>query len=459
MIHLTDTIAAISTPAGAGGIGIVRISGANAGEILAAVFIGKNIIKTFRSHMMYYGHIKNGQGDTVDEVLACFMAAPRTYTKENVVEIHCHGGLHCVKGVLETVLAAGARLAEPGEFTKRAFLNGRLDLSQAEAVMDVINAKTDSAKDAALNQLSGRLSEACTAMAEDILNLLAHIEASIDYPEHDMEAMNLKTIKQTALKLVDRLQSLLNTANQGKILREGLTTAIIGRPNVGKSSLLNALAGEERAIVTDLPGTTRDVLTEWVNLGGIPLQILDTAGMRESGDKVEAIGIQRAKETALKAEFLLVLLDASQPLTQDDRDILNMVAHKKRLLVLNKTDLPQQLTVAELAPYAPGEDVVAMSLKANEGLEALTAAITRLFNTGRIAVDNQPLVTNVRHEQALKQCIQSLKNAVDTIDAGFFEDLVSVDLQAAYGNLMEITGQTVDEDIIDQIFKNFCLGK
>lgn len=459
---LYDTIVAISTPIGTSGIAIVRISGNNALDIADKIFIStknKNI-KSAKTHTIQYGNIINPlTSKLIDECLIMIMKAPSTYTKEDVIEINCHGGILSVQKVLEVVLNEGARLAEPGEFTKRAFLNGRIDLSQAEAVIDIINSKTELFHNSALNQLEGSISDKVKKYRNELLTLIAHIEAAIDYPEHDVEETTFSIIEETTNLLIDKLDTLINTADSGKILREGIKTVIIGKPNVGKSSLLNALLKEQRAIVTNIPGTTRDILEEYININGIALRIIDTAGIHDTTDVIERMGVEKSKEFAKKADLLLMMLDGSNPLNNDDITIINYLKDKKYIIIINKTDLPSNLDYDTLYNYVNKEYILELSIKNNKGIDVLEQKLKDMFFSGQIDCDNEIFITNVRHKDALVRAKQSLIEVINTIEAGMPEDCMSIDLQKAYHILGEITGGTLDEDIIDKIFSEFCLGK
>jgi tRNA modification GTPase len=453
-----DTIAALSTPPGAGGIGIVRISGERALSVLDAVFKGKKGVRDMKSHTLYYGVITDETGAAVDEALVCYMKKPATYTREDVVEIHCHGGPSCVAGVLRLATRNGARPAEPGEFTKRAFLNGRIDLSQAEAVMDVINARTDAAGRAALNRLQGALHRECTAISAELLSLLANIEVSIDYPEHDLEEITLKTVQARAEALITRLTKLIDGAGTGRILRDGVETAIIGRPNVGKSSLLNLLLGEDRAIVSDTPGTTRDTIQEYANIEGVPLRLVDTAGIREVYDAVEKIGVEKALKHIETADLLIVMLDGSSEITGGDLYILEKTGGKKRIVVINKGDLPRAVHKDTLSGVVKPKEVVETSVLNGTGIARLFEKIKGMFLSGEITAGDV-LVSGLRAETALRRCRDGLYNVINAVESGLPEDFCSIDLMESYGAIGEITGETLDGDVIDKIFSEFCVGK
>ncbi len=456
--HLDDIIAAISTPLGVGGIGIVRLSGIGCVALADGLFSGKKTLEQKKSHTLSYGKIIS-QNEVIDEVLVSVMKAPQTYTKEDIVEINCHGGALVTRRVLEAVLNAGARLAEPGEFTKRAFLNGRMDLTQAEAVIDLIHSQTDLSRQAAVNQLEGRLKIAVRSMREEILDMIAAIEAVIDYPEHDVEEETYGSMEQGAQKLLGRMEELLRHADRGKILRDGLETVIVGKPNVGKSSLLNWLLEEDRAIVTDIPGTTRDTVEEYLNIDGIPIKIVDTAGIRQTGDLVEKMGVEKSKAYAEKADLILMMLDASRPLEEGDREILSFIKGKKALVLLNKTDLTPKLLLTEVEKFLPKEQFIPISIKENHGFDALLHGIKEMFFHGESMQAEDAILGNTRHKNALFQAKEAMECCLTTIRTRMPEDFISMDLQDANRALGEITGDVADEEIIDRIFTKFCLGK
>lgn len=456
--QLDDIIAAISTPLGMGGIGIVRMSGQGCIALADRLFSGKKSLLEKKSHTLSYGKMVN-QGEVIDEVLVSVMKGPQTYTKEDIVEINCHGGSLVTRRVLEAVLNQGARLAEPGEFTKRAFLNGRMDLTQAEAVIDLIHSQTDLSRQAAVNQLEGRLKKEVRSMREEILDMIASIEAVIDYPEHDVEEETYDNMEQGSLKLLSRMETLLANADRGKIIREGLETVIVGKPNVGKSSLLNWLLEEERAIVTDIPGTTRDTVEEYINIDGISMKIVDTAGIRETGDVVERMGVEKSKAYAEKADLILMMLDGSRPLEGEDREILSFIRGKKTMVLINKTDLEQKLTLDELEEYIPKEQIIPVSIKENRGFDELINGLKELFFSGESVKAEDALLGNTRHKNALFQAKEAMERCLVTIRTRMPEDFISMDLQDANRALGEITGDVADEEIIDRIFTKFCLGK
>lgn len=458
-----DTIAAISTPMGEGAIAIVRLSGDEAIHIADKIFkgVGKKRLKDVPSHTIHYGHIIDPSSEQIiDEVMVTVMRAPKTFTREDVVEINCHGGLVSVNRVLQLLLTNGARLAEPGEFTKRAFLNGRIDLSQAEAVIDLIRAKTDRAVNVALTQMQGRLSKLIQELRQAILETLAHVEVNIDYPEYDdVEEMTHAILKEKALYVHHEIQKLLQTAQQGKILREGLATVIIGRPNVGKSSLLNSLAHENKAIVTDIPGTTRDVIEEYVNVRGVPLKLIDTAGIRETEDIVERIGVERSREVLKKADLILFVLNYNEELTPEDIQLFEAIKDMDVIIIVNKTDLPPKIDMGRVKELAENRPIVTTSLLKEKGIDELEEAISSLFFTGAIEARDLTYVSNSRHIALLHQANKAIEDAIAGIEEGVPIDIVQIDLTRTWELLGEIIGDTVHESLIDQLFSQFCLGK
>lgn len=455
-----DTIAAISTPPGEGGISIIRLSGEEAIPVAQKIFKGKNLEKV-ASHTINYGHIVNPKtNEEIDEVMASVMRAPRTYTCEDVVEINCHGGIVTTNQILQLVLSNGARLAEPGEFTKRAFLHGRIDLTQAESVMDLIRAKTDRSMKVALNQLDGNLSHLIRNLRQDILDVLAQVEVNIDYPEYDdVEEMTSRILREKAVEVKQHIQQLLTTAKQGKVLREGLATAIVGRPNVGKSSLLNHLLHEDKAIVTDIAGTTRDVIEEYVNVRGVPLKLIDTAGIRETDDKVEQIGVERSRKAIDQADLVMLVLNSSEPLTTEDEELIKVTDGKKRIVILNKTDLPQQLDQQRLQELVPADEISTTSILKSEGVDELEQKIADLFFGGIENSQSTVMVTNARHIALLNQAEESLESVIAGIDTGMPVDLCQIDMTNAWDLLGEITGDSYQDELLTQLFSQFCLGK
>lgn len=457
-----DTIAAISTPPGEGAISIVRLSGDQAVAIADRIYhMGQKRLTQVPSHTIHYGHIVDPKNEkTLDEVMVTVLRAPKTFTREDIVEINCHGGMVVTNQILQLILRCGARLAEPGEFTKRAFLNGRMDLSQAEAVMDLIRAKTDKAMDLALTQLDGNLSHLIRNLRQEILNTLAQVEVNIDYPEYDdVEELTTKLLLEKAQEVQGQIDGLLQTAQQGKILREGLSTAIIGRPNVGKSSLLNYLLDEEKAIVTEIAGTTRDVIEEYVNVRGVPLKLVDTAGIRETEDIVEKIGVERSKKALNEADLILLVLNQSEPLADADRQLLRATQGNKRIILLNKTDLPQALDLAEVEQLTEDSEVFAISVREKSGLDQLENAIAALFFAGGTGEKDASYVSNSRHIALLEKSSQSLGEVVTGIAAGMPVDLVQIDMTRCWDYLGEIVGDSVQDELITQLFSQFCLGK
>ncbi|MBH0230248.1 tRNA uridine-5-carboxymethylaminomethyl(34) synthesis GTPase MnmE [Halobacillus yeomjeoni] len=456
----TDTITAISTPMGEGAIAIVRLSGPQAVSISAALFQGKDLNEV-DSHTMHYGKIIDPEtGEMAEEVMVSVMRAPRTFTREDIVEINCHGGLVSVNRVLEIVLASGARLAEPGEFTKRAFLNGRIDLSQAEAVMDLIRAKTDRAMNVALKQMDGRLSKLIKELRQKLLETLAHVEVNIDYPEYDdVEEMSHEMMKEKTREVHEEVTKLLETARQGKILREGLGTAIIGRPNVGKSSLMNALVHENKAIVTEIPGTTRDVIEEYVNVRGVPLRLIDTAGIRETEDIVEKIGVERSRQVLKEADLILFVLNYGDELNDEDEKLFEAISDMNVIVIVNKMDLEPKLDIERVKELAGDHPVISTALVKEEGIDQLEEAIANTFFEGELDSGDMTYVSNVRHVQLLKQAKQALEDAQNGMEMGVPLDVVQIDVTRTWEILGEIVGDTVHESLIDQLFSQFCLGK
>ncbi|BEI62397.1 tRNA uridine-5-carboxymethylaminomethyl(34) synthesis GTPase MnmE [Blautia luti] len=457
---METTIAAISTAMSASGIGIVRISGENAMDVISRIYRskgGKKKIKEVPSHTIHYGYIYNGE-ELVDEVLVMIMRAPRTFTGEDTVEIDCHGGVYAMKRVLETVLKNGAEIAGPGEFTKRAFLNGRLDLSQAEAVMDVIQAKNDYALKSSMEQLRGSVQKAIRDIREKLIYHIAYIESALDDPEH----ISLDGYPQELLEVVDKEQQevkrLLKSSSDGKIIQEGIQTVILGKPNAGKSSLLNLLLGENRAIVTDIAGTTRDILEEYITLHGITLKITDTAGIRETEDIVEKIGVDKAREMAQKADLILYVVDSSVPLDENDEEIMSMLGGKKAIILYNKTDLTPVIPLEELREKT-GHPVIPISAKEETGIMELEDKVKEMFFGGELSFNDEVYITNARHKAALEEADKSLDLVRNSIEMGMPEDFFSIDLMNAYENLGKILGESVGEDLVNEIFSKFCMGK
>lgn len=451
-----DTIAAISTPLGEGAIGIVRLSGTDSFAIAQKIFKGKDLNKV-ASHTLNYGHIIDPlTGKVMDEVMVGAMKSPKTFTREDIIEINTHGGIAVTNEILQLAIREGARLAEPGEFTKRAFLNGRVDLTQAEAVMDIIRAKTDKAMNIAVKQLDGSLSDLINNTRQEILNTLAQVEVNIDYPEYDdVEEATTAVVREKTMEFEQLLTKLLRTARRGKILREGISTAIIGRPNVGKSSLLNNLLREDKAIVTDIAGTTRDVIEEYVNINGVPLKLIDTAGIRETDDIVEQIGVERSKKALKEADLVLLVLNASEPLTAQDRQLLEISQDTNRIILLNKTDLPETIETPKLP-----EDVIRISVLKNQNIDKIEERINNLFfeNAGLVEQDATYL-SNARHISLIEKAVESLQAVNQGLELGMPVDLLQVDLTRTWEILGEITGDAAPDELITQLFSQFCLGK
>ncbi|PYZ91795.1 tRNA uridine-5-carboxymethylaminomethyl(34) synthesis GTPase MnmE [Salipaludibacillus keqinensis] len=455
-----DTIAAISTPMGEGAIGIVRVSGDDALKVADRLYKGKKPLSEADSHTINYGHIVDPKtGEITEEVMVSVLKAPRTYTKENMVEINCHGGLISVNRVLQLALNEGARLAEPGEFTKRAFMNGRIDLSQAEGVMDLIRAKTDRAMNVAMNQVEGKLSQRLQKLRQALLETVAHVEVNIDYPEYDAEEMTLEILQEKGTFVMKEIDKLLQTAQQGKILREGLSTVIIGRPNVGKSSLLNSLVHENKAIVTDIPGTTRDVIEEYVNVRGVPLRLLDTAGIRDTEDVVEKLGVERSRKVIKDAELVLLVLNYNESLTDSDKELFQLSEGHDTIIIVNKTDLEDRIDINSVKELAGNRPVVTTSLLKDEGVDELEEAIKDLFFQGDLETGDMSYVSNSRHIALLNQAKKAVRDALEAVESGMPVDMVQIDITRAWELLGEVIGDSVHESLIDQLFSQFCLGK
>ncbi len=456
----TSTIAAISTALSNSGIGIVRISGEDAFEIANKIFKPFNEtqkVTDFKSHTVHYGFVHDGD-KTIDECLVLFMRGPHTYTREDVVEIDCHGGVLVVKKILETVLKAGARPAEPGEFTKRAFLNGRIDLSQAEAVMDIINAENSYALDSSVKQLKGAVSESIKEIRAILINRIAYIESALDDPEHYSLEGFPKELAADVKSSKEKISGLLSTADNGRIIKEGIKTVILGKPNVGKSSLLNNLLGEERAIVTDIAGTTRDALEETLKLNDVLLNIIDTAGIRNTDDLVEKIGVEKAKAYADEADLIIFVVDSSKPLDENDADIINIVKDKKVISLLNKSDLESVVNKEDLEKLLDGP-VINISALENTGIEELSNEIKKMFYENKISYNNQIYITNARHKALLSDSLESLRLVEKSIEDNMPEDFFSIDLMNAYESLGLIIGEAVEDDLVEEIFSKFCMGK
>ena len=463
----TETIAAIATALSDSGIGIVRVSGNEALEIVNKIFrnkYGKQSLLNYESHTIKYGYIVNPEGDwknnIVDEVMVAVMKAPNTYTKEDTVEINCHGGVLLMQKILELVIKNGARIAEPGEFTKRAFLNGRIDLAKAEAVIDVIHSQNEFALNSSIEQLKGSVSDAVKEMRKEIIYEIAFIESALDDPEHiSLDGYEERLLEKTE-NLLKTIKKLILSADNGKLLKEGINTVIVGKPNAGKSSLLNRLVGEERAIVTDIAGTTRDVLQESIKLHGIGLNIIDTAGIRNTQDIVEKIGVERAKEYAEKSDLILYVVDASVPLDESDEDIITVIQNKKVIILLNKSDLDIVVSEEELKnKFCYDIKLIRTSTKENIGLDEFEEVVKNMFFHGEIKSNNQVIITNMRHKEALMDAEKSLQMVMRSLEDHMPEDFYSIDLMSAYASLGTIIGEEVGEDLVNEIFSKFCMGK
>ncbi len=456
---MEDTIAAIATPPGEGGIGIIRISGENAAEILDRIFVPAGGRKMENRRMTYGNIVDPVDGRKVDEVLCVFMKGPKTYTVEDVAEINCHGGIIPLRQTLQLVLQYGARMAEPGEFTKRAFLGGRLDLTQAEAVIDLIKAKTDKTFDVAMSQLDGRFSEKIKAIRKDLVDILVNITVNIDYPDEDIEELTFERLEKELHKVKDSIDELVSGASTGRILQEGLAVAIIGKPNVGKSSLMNSLLGDARAIVTDIPGTTRDTIEEYLSIKGIPVRLTDTAGIRHTEDVIEKIGIERSKASFNQADLVILILDASRPLEDEDREIMERVNPEKTIAVLNKADLDQVITREDIEPLLPSVRIIETSMKTRDGIPLIEDEVVSMVYGGRVSQSESVMVTSARHQDLLTKALQSVKDGIAMTERREALEFIEIDVNSCYERLGEIIGETVQDDIINEVFSRFCLGK
>lgn len=456
-----DTITSISTPMGEGAIGIVRLSGPQAIEIGDILYKGKKKLSEVETHTINYGHIIDPEtNDIVEEVMVSVLRAPKTFTREDIIEINCHGGILTINRILELTMTYGARMAEPGEYTKRAFLNGRIDLSQAEAVMDFIRSKTDRASKVAMNQIEGRLSDLIKKQRQSILEILAQVEVNIDYPEYDdVEDATTDFLLEQSKRIKEEINQLLETGAQGKIMREGLSTVIVGRPNVGKSSMLNNLIQDNKAIVTEVAGTTRDVLEEYVNVRGVPLRLVDTAGIRDTEDIVEKIGVERSRKALSEADLILFVLNNNEPLTEDDQTLFEVIKNEDVIVIINKTDLEQRLDVSELREMIGDMPLIQTSMLKQEGIDELEIQIKDLFFGGEVQNQDMTYVSNSRHISLLKQARQSIQDAIDAAESGIPMDMVQIDLTRTWEILGEIIGESASDELIDQLFSQFCLGK
>ena len=459
-MKITDTIAAISSAAGNSGIGIIRVSGDEAIEVVDKIFRPANKNKKLanvESHTVHYGHIMDGD-KTLDQVLVIVMKNPHSYTGEDTVEIDCHGGMLILKKVLDLVLKNGARTAEPGEFTKRAFLNGRIDLSQAEAVMDLINSKNDFALNSSIEQLKGGVSDAIKDIRKDIIYHIAFIESALDDPEHISLDGYDEEITKMLNENINKISKLVNSFDNGRIMKEGIKTVILGKPNAGKSSLLNLMLGEDRAIVTDIEGTTRDTLEENINFNGLSLKIIDTAGIRDTEDLVERIGVNKAKEIAKEGDLIIYVVDGSRELDDNDREIIKLINDKQAIILVNKSDMDTVINIDQLKKDS-NRDVILFSAKNGEGMEQLEEEIRNMFYSGKVTYNDQVYITNARHKEALENALESLKQVKNSVDAGMPEDFYSIDLMDAYTDLGLIIGESVEDDLVNEIFSKFCMGK
>lgn len=455
----TDTIAAIATAMTSSGIGIIRISGEDAVSITDQIFRrkGGKKLADLETHTIHYGHICDGE-EVIDEVMVLLMRGPKSYTREDTVEIDCHGGVYVMKRILETVIKYGARPAEPGEFTKRAFLNGRIDLSQAESVIDVINAKNDFALKSSMKQLSGSVSAAVKEIRGEVLHEIAFIESALDDPEHISLEGYPEKLKGIVWDVEKKVEKLLSTSDNGRILKEGISTVIVGKPNAGKSSLLNTLVGEERAIVTDIAGTTRDVLEEQINLNGIILNIIDTAGIRETEDVVEKIGVDKAKKYLSDADLVIYVVDTSTKLDENDFEIMELLKDRQSIILLNKSDLIPLTTTEDIKAHVD-KRIISISAKEQTGIDELAEAVSEMFFSGEVTFNDEVYITNIRHKTALQEALSSLHLVVRSIEDGMPEDFFSIDLMNAYEVLGSIVGEAVEDDLVNEIFSKFCMGK
>lgn len=459
-MYFEDTIAALSTPYGTGGIGVIRVSGESAFDISAKLFNSSKAMEDIPSHTVSHGKITDPETkEMVDEVLLLKMKKPNTFTREDVVEIHCHGGIVVINRVMELLFKYGARPAEAGEFTKRAFLNGRIDLSQAEAIIDLINSKTAESSRAAVSHLEGRLSNKLKLLREDLVELLAHIEVTVDYPEHDIEEITGEKVYEGLKQIRAELADLAKTFDRGKLLREGINIVIAGKPNVGKSSLLNQLAGSSRAIVTDIPGTTRDIIEEYVNIKGVPAKIIDTAGIRNTRDVVEKIGVDKAYRAIEAADLIVMVIAADTGILKEDEEILQSIGGRKSLILINKTDLTDRAGIDEIKGRLSADIVLEASVINDEGIEGLEDKISELFFKGDISKNEEVLLTNARHKNLVDRSIHTIDQALSSFDMGMPLDMVTIDIKSSAEYIGQITGESIDEAVMHNIFSRFCIGK
>lgn len=456
---MEDTIAAIATPPGEGGIGIIRISGEKAGEILNQIFIPAACRKMENRKMTYGNIVDPKNGKKVDEVLCVFMKGPKTYTVEDVAEINCHGGMVPLRQTLQLVLQCGARMAEPGEFTKRAFLNGRLDLTQAEAVIDLIKAKTDKTFDVAMSQLDGHFSERIKSIRKELVDILVNIAVNIDYPDEDIEEITYDKLEMDLQRIRESIEKMLSSASTGRILQEGLAVAIIGKPNVGKSSLMNSLLGDARAIVTDIPGTTRDTIEEHLSIKGIPVRLTDTAGIRHTEDIIEKIGIERSKNSFNQSDLVIFILDSSRPLEDEDREIMELLNPDKTIAVLNKVDLDRVLTRKDIEVLLPSIRIIETSMETRDGIPLIEEEVVSMVYGGKVSQGESVMVTSARHQDLLEKALQSAKDGIAMTECREALEFIEIDVNSCYERLGEIIGETVQDDIINEVFSRFCLGK
>ena len=461
-MFLDDTIAAIATAPGIGGIGIIRVSGPEACDVVNRIFHSKQSIPLGerQTRTIHYGHIVHPKtGKTLDEVIVVLMKGPHSYTAEDVVEIQCHGGFVSVREILKVLLSEGVRQAEEGEFTKRAFLNGRIDLTQAEAIIDIIDAKTEQSLEVAVNQLDGTLSKYIRALRDELIAMIAHLEVTIDYPEEDIEDVSAQEVRMGLAPILEKMDTLLATAQRGKLLRDGVMVSIIGRPNAGKSSLMNALLREDRAIVTNIPGTTRDSIEEFLTIQGIPVRLIDTAGIRETEDIVESMGVEKARQYLDKADVVVLVIDGSKPLEPEEQELLQLITNRPSIIFLNKADRAQCVSKEEIAALGTFTEIVTISAAQGEGMDEMARVITSLVQGGSVQASHEAMLSNVRHITLMEQAKVSLDQSILAIDSGMPIDLIVTDIRAAWELLGDITGESLRESMVDELFKRFCLGK
>ncbi len=461
-MFLDDTIAAIATAPGIGGIGIIRVSGPEACDVVNRIFHSKQSIPLGerQTRTIHYGHIVHPKtGKTLDEVIVVLMKGPHSYTAEDVVEIQCHGGFVSVREILKVLLSEGVRQAEEGEFTKRAFLNGRIDLTQAEAIIDIIDAKTEQSLEVAVNQLDGTLSKYIRSLRDELIAMIAHLEVTIDYPEEDIEEVSAQEVRTGLEPILEKMDNLLATAQRGKLLRDGVMVSIIGRPNAGKSSLMNALLREDRAIVTNIPGTTRDSIEEFLTIQGIPVRLIDTAGIRETEDIVESMGVEKARQYLDKADVVVLVIDGSKPLEPEEQELLQLITNRPSIIFLNKADQTQYVSKEEVAALGTFTEIVTISAAQGEGMDEMAKVITSLVQGGSVQASHEAMLSNVRHITLMEQAKVNLDQSILAIDSGMPIDLIVTDIRAAWELLGDITGESLRESMVDELFKRFCLGK